>query len=392
MSQKLWSGLTATTLLVATLGIAPLSYANQLGSEDGNVEAQVPTQEPSSEQEEATSAQPESESVVSQSDEVVKVGEYQSEAQAESEVTITEIFPHEARGRTAATLYVRNIPVLTFLGSEPTSSTEPVSEPASDTTADSDIADSDVKVASVQNHSIDSPNSQTPLSDSQSDSTTEARAETENAETDSNDPVWRATTLAARLNQLHRDGVDADTIRAEWDAQQQRYVITVGDDELIEINSDTVLPHTTESVAEDTIQVTNLLRRLLGDASPIQSVAGDPQYSNRIALGPIQFSVSGMASWYGPGFDGNYSASGEVFNQHALTAAHRTLPFGTQVRVTNVNNGLSVVVRINDRGPFHGNRVIVLSTAAAQAIGLVQAGVAPVNVEVLGTTQSSSQE
>jgi rare lipoprotein A len=97
-----------------------------------------------------------------------------------------------------------------------------------------------------------------------------------------------------------------------------------------------------------------------------------------------------MASWYGPGFDGNYSASGEVFNQNAMTAAHRTLPFGTQVRVTNMDNGLSVVVRINDRGPFHGDRVIDVSTAAAEAIGLVNSGVAPVSLEVLGTAQSAS--
>jgi rare lipoprotein A len=392
MSQKLWSGLTAATLVVTTLGIAPLSYANQLRSEDGAAEAQVPTEETLANQVDATSASPESEPIASepnpQSDEAVKVGEYQSEAEAESEVTITEIFPHEARGRSAATLYVRNIPVLTFLGDDQ-ASTEPASESAT-----SNTNDAEVKVASVQNHSQSHSNdptgSPTEILVAQPNPTTESRAETENAETNSNEPVWRATSLAARLNQLHRDGIDADTIRAEWDAQQQRYLIKAGEDELVEINSDTVLPHTTQNLAEDTVQVTNLLRRLLGDAPPIQSVAGDPRYSNRIALGPIQVSISGMASWYGPGLHGNYSASGEVFNQHALTAAHRTLPFGTQVRVTNMDNGLSVVVRINDRGPFHGNRVIDLSTAAAQAIGLVQSGVAPVNVEVLGATQSAS--
>ncbi|WP_416667814.1 septal ring lytic transglycosylase RlpA family protein [Egbenema bharatensis] len=384
MSQKLWSGLTAVTLLVTTMGIAPLSYANQAGSEDGNAEAQVPTQEPSTDRANADSAQPASEPVASQSDEVVKVGEYQSEAETDSEATITEIFPHETGGRDAATLYVRNIPVLTFLSSEETSSVGARSESAS-----SSSTDSEVKVASVQNHSSDRTDSSTTnVSVTRSNAATESGAETENA--DSNEPVWRATSLAARLNQLYRDGVDADAIRAEWDSQQQRYLIKVGDDELVEINSDTVLPHTTQDLAEDTVQITNLLRRLLGDAPPIQSVAGDPRYSNRISVGPVQVSISGMASWYGPGFHGNYSASGEVFNENALTAAHRTLPFGTQVRVTNMDNGLSVVVRINDRGRFHGNRVIDLSTAAARSIGLVQSGVAPVNVEVLGATQSAS--
>jgi len=97
-----------------------------------------------------------------------------------------------------------------------------------------------------------------------------------------------------------------------------------------------------------------------------------------------------MASWYGPGFHGNRSASGEVFNQHSLTAAHRSLPFGTQVRVTNLNNGRAVVVRINDRGPFSRGRVIDLSAGAAQVIGLTQSGVAPVSLEVMGQVQAVS--
>ena len=77
-----------------------------------------------------------------------------------------------------------------------------------------------------------------------------------------------------------------------------------------------------------------------------------------------------MASWYGPGFHGRKTASGERFNTGALTAAHKTLPFGTRVRVVNVHTGRSVVVRINDRGPFIRGRVIDLSKAAARAIGM----------------------
>lgn len=85
-----------------------------------------------------------------------------------------------------------------------------------------------------------------------------------------------------------------------------------------------------------------------------------------------------MASWYGPGFHGRRTASGERFNTGAFTAAHRTLPFGTRVRVVNQTTGRSVVVRINDRGPFVRGRVIDLSKAAARAIGV--SGVARVTL------------
>src|SRR5215213_8608354 len=82
---------------------------------------------------------------------------------------------------------------------------------------------------------------------------------------------------------------------------------------------------------------------------------------------PIQ---AGAASWYGPGFHGKRTANGETFNTNALTAARKTLPFGTEVRVTNERTGKSVVVRINDRGPYAHARVIDLSKAAAEAVGI----------------------
>src|SRR3712207_1064649 len=78
----------------------------------------------------------------------------------------------------------------------------------------------------------------------------------------------------------------------------------------------------------------------------------------------------GHASWYGPGFHGRRTASGETFNTNALTAAHRSLPFGTRVRVVNEKTGRSVIVRINDRGPFAKGRVIDLARSAAQQIGM----------------------
>ena len=92
---------------------------------------------------------------------------------------------------------------------------------------------------------------------------------------------------------------------------------------------------------------------------------------------------SGDASYYGNELAGNRTASGEIFDPGRLTAAHRTLPLGSEVRVTNPNNGRSVIVEINDRGPYHGNRVIDLSTAAARTIGLIRSGTGRVNLALL---------
>ena len=86
----------------------------------------------------------------------------------------------------------------------------------------------------------------------------------------------------------------------------------------------------------------------------------------------------GLASWYGDKFHGRRTANGERFDMHALTAAHPSLPFGTRLMVRNPDNGREVTVRVNDRGPFAGARIIDLSRAAAQAIGLLEAGVGTV--------------
>jgi len=88
----------------------------------------------------------------------------------------------------------------------------------------------------------------------------------------------------------------------------------------------------------------------------------------------------GLASFYS---EDKETASGESFNKHALTAAHPTFPFGTRLRVTNVGNGRSVTVRINDRGPFIGGRIIDLSSAGAEALGMVDAGVAKVTLDLV---------
>ncbi|HJQ83502.1 MAG TPA: septal ring lytic transglycosylase RlpA family protein [Candidatus Binatia bacterium] len=96
----------------------------------------------------------------------------------------------------------------------------------------------------------------------------------------------------------------------------------------------------------------------------------------------------GVASWYGPGFHGNRTANGEIYDQYELTAAHRSLPLGTRVMVTNLTNGRAVEVRINDRGPFVDGRAIDLSYAAARTIGMIAPGTARVRIEVLRASAS----
>ncbi|WP_298184134.1 septal ring lytic transglycosylase RlpA family protein [uncultured Pseudomonas sp.] len=95
------------------------------------------------------------------------------------------------------------------------------------------------------------------------------------------------------------------------------------------------------------------------------------------------YRAEGQASYYGARHHGKKTASGERFDQHALTAAHRSLPFGSRVQVTNLRNDRSVVVRINDRGPYAKRRIIDLSHKAAEQLGMLRDGVVPVRVEQL---------
>ncbi len=130
--------------------------------------------------------------------------------------------------------------------------------------------------------------------------------------------------------------------------------------------------------------------RAAADAAETTGSLGAPQASPglgspslgaaaaRGAASPKAALQRGVASWYGPGFHGRRTASGERFDTNSLTAAHRTLPFGTRVRVVHERTGRSVVVRINDRGPFTRGRVIDLARGSAQALGL--SGVAPVSL------------
>lgn len=320
--------------------------------------------------------------------EVVKVGEYQSSPEAPASGTvIAKIQLHELAGRQAATLYVHNIPTITFLSSNPVATGDTkvgVAADSSNTGVSAHISPIHTKAVAIGG--LSGLNGQVSVANNDVQTS----------------PIWRATAVAAKLNQLSINNVDASTITVSWkngkslsSKDSQRYSVKVNGEELVEINLQTRLPDTTNDLAKDALQATNRLRRLLGNAPPLTEVLGMPlppkrppvislpKLPNKISLGPVQISLNGWASWYGPGFHGNRSASGEVYNQHALTAAHRSLPFGTKIRVTNTRNGKSVVVRINDRGPFIHARIIDLSAAAARILGVMQTGTAPVRVEVL---------
>jgi rare lipoprotein A (peptidoglycan hydrolase) len=106
---------------------------------------------------------------------------------------------------------------------------------------------------------------------------------------------------------------------------------------------------------------------------------------------PPTMTETGLASWYGPKFHGKLTASGEVFNQEHFTAAHPTLPWGSRVKVINLDNGKSVAVRINDRGPFKRGRIIDVSRAAARALGMVGRGITTVRIEWLADSERTDE-
>ena len=134
-----------------------------------------------------------------------------------------------------------------------------------------------------------------------------------------------------------------------------------------------------------------------GEIPPIATIPSSPETEEAPPPAkvpePRQPTVveTGLASWYGPRFHGKRTASGEVFNQENFTAAHRTLPWGSKVKVTNLANGKSVQVRINDRGPFGKGRIIDVSRAAARVLGIVGSGLTAVRIECLCDSEKSNE-
>jgi len=111
------------------------------------------------------------------------------------------------------------------------------------------------------------------------------------------------------------------------------------------------------------------------------SIANNKADAAFVASHPVIYSEEGNASWYGPPYDKRRGANGEIFDKDALTAAHRTLPMNSLIRVTNLSTGQSVILRITDRGPFVPDRMLDLSLASAKAIGVWRPGVARVRVD-----------
>jgi rare lipoprotein A len=355
MKEKFVGGLLAV-LLVPVVGTASSCHAQA---------TDVVKQNSQGSKQQVIATQPSPQSNATRA-EAQKVGQYQYQARADiDQDSIVKIQPHDLNGQQAATVYVRNIPVITFLN--PSQETNTKIRSTADTKAD---PSSQSKVAGAKENS--------PAGNIASNSTNQEP-----------DPMWRASSLAARLNQLTRNNIDPNSITVKWETGD-RYIIQANGEDLVSINAQNILPDTTSNFSRDALQVTNRLRRLLGNAPPLEAVAGQPQPEPEapvLSLGPVQVRLSGWASWYGPGFDGNLSASGERFNQNALTAAHRHLPFGTLVMVRNLDNGRSVVVRINDRGPYVGDRLIDLSAGAANVLGMMSSGVARVEIQVIESKQ-----
>lgn len=128
----------------------------------------------------------------------------------------------------------------------------------------------------------------------------------------------------------------------------------------------------------------------VSSAKPPSPASGAPSAVERQPPIPGEYLEEGVASWYGIPFNGHRTSNGEIYDMHQFTAAHRTLPFGAIVRVTNLRNGKQTEVRINDRGPFVADRVIDLSLSAAQAIDMVGPGTAPVRLEMISGANPSA--
>lgn len=376
MNHRFWSGLTAA-LLITAFGTTVSSYADSLQTADSGSQTNPSTtqlsQDPVLRKTKNTSKSVPPPSLTQQPL-GVNGKDYRSPALIPTDQgTLTQVLSHELAGYQAATLYIRRIPFLTFLSSRPVT---PNGSNLGDAAYGQYVSPGQGQTR--QNQSLSS------LSPSSSSNSTD-------------DPVQRANVVAARLNPLLKNHVDANKIQLRWNPERASYSIRVKGKEVVELNRHTILANTTQNLAEDSIQATNLLRQLVGNAPPLGQTANKPKPQNGTEAGssaaqtasqPVLLRLRGLASWYGPGFHGNHSASGEIFNQNAMTAAHRSLPFGTKARVTNLNNGRSVIVRINDRGPYVRNRIIDVSAAAARLLGMTKTGVAPVRIEVLDTRRT----
>lgn len=186
----------------------------------------------------------------------------------------------------------------------------------------------------------------------------------------------RAETVVKRLEQAKQAKTQASRVVP---GELNGYQVVNYDKQLI-ITADAESANRNDSDEKELAHCwANNLRQALGE-QPIE----DRNRQTAASRGDIVRTLYGKATWYGAGFHGKRTASGETFNQFALTAAHNSLPFGTLVLVTNLQNGKSAVVRINDRGPFIAGRILDLSRQAAETLGMIGSGVVDVRIDVFG--------
>jgi rare lipoprotein A len=190
----------------------------------------------------------------------------------------------------------------------------------------------------------------------------------------------RAVTIASRLAEVLRAGIEPSSILP---AMAEGHPVVMAGGKLLA----TVDSYSAEAQgftqADLAVAWSNNLRAALGAARLTSSRWLNGRWRFLSPREEVAETLRGVASWYGADFHGLPTANGETYDQNALTAAHRTLPFGTRVLVTNLRNARRVLVRINDRGPFVDGRVLDLSRAAALVIDMLGTGVEPVLMEVV---------
>lgn len=198
----------------------------------------------------------------------------------------------------------------------------------------------------------------------------------------------KAEALVEKLEELIED--DSDSIEGLLPAREGCFAAIKGDGKtIIKFEPTQPLQEGDEGAAQaikTSLHVINALRTATGHAKLSEALVkmAEASATGRLAnFEGADDSFSGRASWYGPKFHGRKTSNGERFDQEGMTAAHRTLPFGTKLLVTNRSTGKSCVVKVNDRGPYKDNRVIDLSKGAAREINMVSSGVAMVDVVVL---------
>lgn len=150
-------------------------------------------------------------------------------------------------------------------------------------------------------------------------------------------------------------------------------------------NQDLVTILEPESKSDNNLEISKQVPKTQSKKIPSTSyVVRGKKYKTLSSNNAKNFTEIGTASWYGPGFHGKKTANGEIYNQNAMTAAHKTLPLSSKIKVTNLENNKTVYLRVNDRGPYYGNRILDLSKKAARELGILGKGTAKIKLQVIG--------